>query len=248
MKKIFSVFVILLTALLFGACSDAKSDNSDLNFPKLNWGMSREEVMEASGIAEEDMQGYGDEMQYSAVYIVEGYEVFGETSDNTRFEMLDLGSGTKGLTAVTVEYPDSADMDHVLGEMKKAYGDTVPEVIRYDMMNMLQVEDSLPEVVYEESDNVKIWAGNSISEIIPQGQEDAYKKLWQEKPYSSATIPFQVGLSDDTWGEFSKNAKMVMVLWLKDGQEIFGSGNKLYFYALTQNVYNEITRRIAEQK
>lgn len=243
-----SILMILLTVLLFGACADKKSDDTDLNFPKLNWGMSREEVMEAGGIAEEDLESYGDEMQYSSSYIIEGYKVFGEKSDRTRFEMLDLGNGTKGLANVIVEYPDSADMDRVLKEMKKAYGATVPEIIRYDMMSMMGMDDSLPEVQYTESDNVKIWAGNSVNEVIPKGQEDAYKKLWQEKPYPSATVPFQTGLSDDTWEEFSKNAKMVMVLWLKDGQEIFDSGNKLYFGALTQNVYNEITRRISEQK
>lgn len=74
-------------------------------------------------------------------------------------------------------------------------------------------------------------------------------KKWQEKIYPKETsATFQLGLNDVQWGEFAENARMVMVLWLKDGQEIFGSGNRLYYLAYNDQAYKEITRHIAAEK
>ena len=247
MKKTCSVLGILLIALLLWACSDKEVSNTDLNFPKLNWGMNWEDVMEEGGITKDYLADDRAKTQYGSAYVAEGYEVFGEKSDKTRFDFIDFGSGTKGLTSVIVEYPDQADMSHVLEEMQKAYGSTVPEAVSYQLFNSLD-DGALLEDHYKESEHVKIWTDLSVGEAIPDGEEDEYKKIWQDQPHSSASTSFQPGLNNESWDEFSSNAKMAMVLWLEDGQDVLDSGNKLYFLAWNRNAYNEITRRILEQK
>lgn len=251
MKKLWSmvIMVIMSAALLLSAYTVEGADTA-LNFPNMDWKMGREEVMQAGGFTEEDLADYSAESQYSSVLIKEGYEVFGVESVYTAFELFDFGSGKQELFCVTVNYPDDADMEHVLEEMEKAYGETVSDVAVYELFDPLVAASTgqLYKKDYAQSEHVKIWSGRSVSEAVPKGQEDDYKRVWQEKSHPEATRSFQPGLNDENWEEFSQNAKMNVIFWLEEGQDVMYSGNTLCFLALNQHVYDEVTRRIENQE
>ncbi len=245
MKKIRGIMIVIFIALLLNACVQKEVGHTDLEFPDLKWGMTLEETLSAGGIAEEEI--IDSKGEYDSIYYVEDYEVFGEKSDGVSFGFVDMGNGKQGLWEVIVRYPDDADMDQVLEKMTKAYGSTVPEIIDYQLFSSFD-EQALVSKQYTESEDVKIWAGASIGEAVPNDQEHEYMKRWQEKINPDGNATFQLGLSDKQWEEFSKNAKMVMVLWAKEGQKIIENGNRLLFYAYNHQVFSEITRRIAEQE
>lgn len=255
MKRLWSAAAMLavLVVLVLGAYTENRADGTALNFPDAEWGMTWEEVMSAGGIAQEDVNGDDVQTRFSSSYVVKDREVFGEQSSGAYFDFIDLGGGTQRLISVMVYYPDDADMAHVLEEMTKAYGSPVPELIDYSIFNAIVSADSqnaypLYADQYTESEQMKIWAGKSLSEAIPKDQEQEYMKTWQEKVYPlEGSSTFQPGLSDDQWDEFVENAKMVMAFWMNEAAEHEG-GNRVYFKAYNDQVYDEVTRRISEQE
>ena len=252
MKKLCSAAAVfaILAVMVLGAYTENRADGSALNFPNVEWGMTWEEVMTAAGIAEEDVLGDNAQGRFSSGYGVTEYEVFGQRADGVLFTMIDLGGGTQRLTTVMINYPDDADMDRVLQEMTKAYGSPVPELINYDIFSSIDSSGeakSLYSKQYAESEKMKIWAGSPLNEVVPKEQEQAYMKTWQEKIYSQeSSISFQRGLTDDQWDEFTKNARMAMVLWMNEADEHKG-GNRVYLNAYIDQAFDEITRRISEQ-
>lgn len=249
MKKIRSAAVIsvILGALLLCACAEkSKAGDNALNFPDMEWGMTWEEVMSAGSIAEENISENSQESEYSAVYLVDGYEVFGEKSVRTNFNFIDLGGGTKELVNVVVQYPEDADMEQVLKEMTKVYGSTVAEMTDYAQFSALGDDSRLTPTQYTESEQMKIWAGAPIGEAVPEKQNQEYMKMWQEKVYPvEGSNAFQYGLTDEQWDEFTENARMAMVLWLS-GAQMYDGENTLYFNAANSLIFEEVTRRISE--
>ena len=59
------------------------------------------------------------------------------------------------LTQVTISYPDDADMDAVLAEMKKSFGEPAETVETYSTYDELPTE-------YTSDDNNQYWAGPAI--------------------------------------------------------------------------------------
>ncbi len=229
MKKV--AFIIFTAVILLCSCSK-KADSDYPEFPKTNWGMSMAETLNAYGISEKDTSDYVEE----SVFAVKGYELFGEKTSEIIFNFINLKKGDPKLCSVKVTYPESANMNNVLKEMKKVYGETVSNISIYDLFQVF--ENKLPEKKYTESDHLKLWASKkSVFQSIPENQHENYKNLWEN---------YQTSLSDDNWDTFSQNAKMVTVVWSDNGE--FPSLEK---YALDFNgynlvVFNEINSQLSD--
>ncbi|GMQ62958.1 hypothetical protein [Vallitalea maricola] len=230
MKKI--AFIIFTTVILLCSCSK-KADPDYPEFSKTNWGMSMAETLNAYGISEKDTSHYVED----SVFSVKGYELFGEKTSIIIFNFINFKKGNPKLCSVKVNYPESADLNNVLKEMKKVYGETVSNISIYDLFQVF--EDKLPVKEYTESDHLKLWANNkSVLQSIPENQHENYRNLWKN---------YQTSLRDDNWDTFSKNAKMVTVVWSDNGE--FPSLEK---YALDFNgynlvVFNEINSQLSNQ-
>lgn len=235
MKRICSVMGIILAAVCFSACAEKKVDSNGLEFPGMKWGMVKDEAFEAAGIKDEDVSDDSTEASFGSAYIVEGYEAFGEKSDRASFSFFDMGNGEQKLCAVFVEYPKDADMDRVLEQMKKAYGDTVPKINVFGQFQELGIGQQ-SGYDYEESEHLKLWSGATIEEMIPEGKEDDYMELWQEQ------IPS--GTNSETWEDALKNAGLEIALWTDDSQ---GRGNGVYFMAYNLLAFNELASEFGEQ-
>lgn len=229
MKKIYIIF-FAATLLL---CSCSKKENMDhLEFPKTTWGMSMEETLDAYEITKEDTSNY-DVTSSSSSFMIEGLELFGEKTAKIIFGFLDLDCKEElVLSQVKVMYPDHTDMNHVLEEMQKKYGETVSEISVFDLHQIMG--DGMLEMKYTESEQLKIWAGGSVMEYIPENESEAYRDLWKK---------YQRGLNDENWDTFMKNARMVHI-FLGEHEE----SNSLQFYAYNVTAYHKVKSQLPEQQ
>lgn len=226
-KTVFLIFVLLISLSLF-SCSKKEGTDS-LEFPKTIWGMSPDDVLDSYGITKEGTSSY-NEAGRGIAFRIDGYSLFGEESSYIIFNFIDFAdNGTRSLCNVRAFYPESADMEHVLAEMKKAYGQTVPSVISYDLYQMY---DELQERSYTESEQLKIWAKSPVIDMIPENELEDYGVLWEF---------FQPRLKEDNWTDFFQNARTVTVIW-QDKEE----GKSLDFNAYNLLVYNELKSRLSE--
>lgn len=228
MKK--AVFIIFIASILLCSCS-RKEASDNLEFPKTKWGMSMEETLDAYGITKKDTSYYREGL----TFIINDYELFGEKTSKIIFNFIDLKNGKPILCAVRVFYPDSADMNHVLKKMQKAYGKTVPEVPMYSLFQTLG--DELPEREYTESEHLKLWANKSVIQSIPENERENYRDRWKD---------YQSGLKDENWEEFSQNARMVNVIWSDDGVFSKLEKNALDFNAFNLELYKEIKNQLSD--
>ena len=216
MKK--TALIVFITVILLCSCSK-KVDSDFLEFPKTNWGISMTETLNAYGITEKDTSDYKD----GSVFVINGYQMFGEKTSKIIFNFINFKKGDPKLCSVRVTYPESADMNKVLKEMKKAYGKTVSDIRIYGLFQVF--EDRLPEKNYAESDHLKLWASKkSVFQSIPENQYENYSNRWEK---------YQPSLNNDNWGTFSQNARLVTVVWSDNGE--FPSLEK---FALDFNGYN----------
>jgi hypothetical protein len=207
-------------------------DSDFLEFSKTNWGMSMAETLDAYRISEKDTTDYIE----GSAFAINGYQLFGEKTSKIIFNFINLKKGDPKLCSVRVTYPEDADMNKVLKEMKKEYGETVSDIRIYDLFQVF--ENKLPEKNYAESDHLKLWASKkSVFQSIPANQYANYSNRWEN---------YQPSLSKDNWDTFSQNARLVTVVWSDNGE--FPSLEK---YALDFNgynlvVFNEIKSQLSE--
>ncbi|GKX27530.1 hypothetical protein SH1V18_00100 [Vallitalea longa] len=230
MKKV--AFIIFTTVILFCSCSK-KADSDYKEFPKTNWGMSITETLNAYEISKKDTINYRENYSFT----IEGYELFGEKTSMILFNFIYFEKENPKLCAVRVNYPESADMNNVLKEMKKEYGETVSNISNYYLFGAF--ENKLPVYKYTESDHLKLWANKkSVIESIPENQHVDYRNLWKN---------YQTSLRDDNWDTFSQNANMVTVVWSDNGEFPARENYALDFYAYNLVVFNEINRQLTNQ-
>lgn len=233
MKKTLSLFVLIAILFLPSSCK-SRSDVDSLIFPKTTWGMSVEETFDAFGITKEDTASYDDyEKGGVTVFSINDYELFGEPASKIVFNFMDLkDNGNGALCEIKVIYPQSADMDHILEEMQKTYGETVPNFSVYDGYQISDQE--MAEIKFSESEDLKLWASKPVTEYIPQNESEHYRNLWEN---------YQPGLVDENWDLFSQNARMVTVNWSRN--EVL---NMLSFRAYNFCVYNELKSQLSKQQ
>jgi hypothetical protein len=194
--------------------------------------MSMVDVLKAYGITKDDTINYDEDNAFG----IKGYKLFGEETDIIMFSFLNFEKGKPKLVAVKVTYPEGSDMNKVLKEMKKLYGDTVSDISIFDTFLMT---DELKERKFTESEHLALWVSEkSILQTISGKNSEDYKELWKKYKY---------GLKEDTWDIFSKNSKLVTVAWTDNGEYPSKSKYALDFDAFNLVASNEIKNQLSDQ-
>lgn len=135
------------------------------------------------------------------------------------------------LSSIIANYPPDTDMEQVLAEMKKIYGDTSPEMIAYELRL-----GSFPPPEYKDSEERKTWAGDVIGSFIPQEDSDAYLKKWKL---------FMPELNEKEWADwdtFTQNARMQWILWQNDKDQ-----KRVMFFGTHAGIYRTLHEQISGQ-
>lgn len=198
-KPKYVLLFALLTAMLLLCGFKAQETTPCPEFPDVTWGMTAEEVLEAFDVTAEDVTVYHESDISVAFSIDNGCVLFGADTEKILFNFIDpqKGKGTPKLCLMDITYPDTADMVLVAENMKAVFGDCADTIRRY---GGFQLDDELPSDDYEQTDHLKLWASETIKEMIPDGQNDNCEKYWEG---------FQAGLTKENWEEFSENACLV---------------------------------------
>lgn len=219
MKK--SIITMLSLAIVLCSCGK-KAETPDLVFPKTTWNMSREEIMDAWKLTEDDIHDYGQD----DVLVIDGYELFGEPTESINFQFYDYGNdGVYELSQVLVTYPKDADMEQVFKEMQKTYGEPDPDVTFYYPYSALE---TLTPYEAKEPDSVKNWARESVAGLIPADEMDDFRKAWKN---------YQYGLTEDNWAQYIQDSRLVRISLLTDegwNRIEFNAGN-LWIYETIKN-------------
>lgn len=230
MKK-FAFIIMVATIILLCSCSN-KSVSDNLQFQKTTWGMSMVEALDAYGITKEDTSYYDQDNAFG----IKEYELFGEKTDLIMFSFSNFQKETPKLVAVKVTYPEGADMEKVLKEMRKVYGETVSEISIFDPF---LITDKLSERKFAESEHLKLWVSTkSVLQSIPEKNTENCKELWEK---------YRKGLTDETWDIYSKNSRLITVVWTDNGEFPALKKNALDFDAFNLVVSNEIKDQLSDQ-
>lgn len=212
MKK-WIAFLCFMSTLVFIVCSCGQNKTKEgyLEFPKLQWGMTMEEVKEVLEIEEENISHEMIGQMATSIRVEnESEKIFGEKYNRLFLEFIDFGDGIRKLCSVSVQYErKSADMDQVIKNMEKEYGETVSSITEYSTFNALKVDgkQEFTENTVEETDNIKLWKGISMGEILEKVQYETYRKTWGN---------YQDGFDEELWESFLKNASVTIVFDNRD--------------------------------
>lgn len=211
MKKlrVFSLFttVLLLCAVLTSCNSAPKS--ADLCLPGLEWGQPMDEALKALDTSLEVLssEDYSLDEEYGGGRVrLRGQEAFGQKSAEmiltfaTDFYYIDpekYADRKNGfLCEVRISYPEDADMDAVLAEMKKSFGEPAETVETYSTYEELPTE-------YTSDDHNQYWAGPAISQVVDEAHQ---KTLRENEEFAAALIPTQSdsSIDDAVWENYLK--------------------------------------------
>lgn len=222
MKKlrIFSLFtaVLLLCAVLTSCNSAPKS--ADLCLPGLEWGQPMDEALKALDTSLEVLssEDYSLDEEYGGGRVrLRGQEAFGQKSAEmiltfaADFYYIDpekYADRKNGfLCEVRISYPEDADMDAVLAEMKKSFGEPAETVETYSTYEELPTE-------YTSDDHNQYWAGPAISQVVDEAHQ---KTLRENEEFAAALIPTQSdsSIGDAIWENYLKTP-VSTVRWSDD--------------------------------
>lgn len=211
MKKlrIFSLFtaVLLLCAVLTSCNSAPKS--ADLCLPGLEWGQPMDEALKALDTSLEVLssEDYSLDEEYGGGRVrLRDREIFGQKSAEmiltfaTDFYYIDpekYADRKNGfLCEVRISYPEDADMDAVLAEMKKSFGEPAETVETYSTYEELPTE-------YTSDDHNQYWAGPAISQVVDEAHQ---KTLRENEEFAATLIPTQSdsSIDDAVWENYLK--------------------------------------------
>ena len=211
MKKlrVFSLFttVLLLCAVLTSCNSAPKS--ADLCLPGLEWGQPMDEALKALDTSLEALssEDYALDEEYGGGRIrLRNREIFGQKSAEmiltfaTDFYYIDpekYADRKNGfLCEVRISYPEDADMDAVLAEMKKSFGEPAETVETYSTYEELPTE-------YTSDDHNQYWAGPAISQVVDEAHQ---KTLRENEEFAATLIPTQSdsSIDDAVWENYLK--------------------------------------------
>ena len=195
---------VLLLCGILSACNSAPQ-SAGLCLPGLEWGQSVDEALTALGASQEELgEDFYSETGGSSYAILRDQEVFGQKSAEI---MLLFGSAyaspentqetVSTLTQVTISYPDDADMDAVLAEMKKSFGEPAETVETYSTYDELPTE-------YTSDDNNQYWAGPAIREAV----DGEHQKTLRETEEFAAALgmpeEYDTAIDDAIWKNYLK--------------------------------------------
>lgn len=190
MKKlrVFSLFtaVLLLCAVLTSCNSAPKS--ADLCLPGLEWGQPMDDALAALDTNREALgeENVSIDEEYGGGYaILEGREAFGQESVSTILRFGGLDAGDTQLAQIIVYYPDDADMEQVLSEMKSTFGEPVEQVAVHFAFN-----DSISTNESTSDDANQYWAGPSLKDTLDESKQQEMREA------------YGASLSDEDWETF----------------------------------------------
>lgn len=141
------------------------------------------------------------------------------------------------LAEILVTYPADTDMEIVLQEMKKEYGDPLSEITMYEF-NSGSLDSPKPKE-YKDSEQVKFWGSDYLASSIPKNESEAYRQGWKKYDTFPGMVDAQNGVS---WDTFTKTAHMHTVLFQNEKD-----CKQLLFFAIHAGVYRTLHQQIMGQ-
>ena len=221
MKKlrIFSLLAsLLLVCGLLSSCGQGAG--AQLCLPGLEWGQPMDEALKALDTSLEALssEDYALDEEYGGGRVrLRDREIFGQKSaemiltfatDFYYIEPEKYADRKNGfLCAVRISYPEDADMDAVLAEMKKSFGEPAETVETYSTYEELPTE-------YTSDDHNQYWAGPAISQVVDEAHQ---KTLRENEEFAAALIPTQSdsSIDDAIWENYLKTP-VSTVRWSDD--------------------------------
>ena len=199
-----SLFIaVLLLCGILSACNSAPQ-SADLCLPGLEWGQSIDDALTALGTSREDLgEDFYSETGGSSYALLRDQEVFGQKSAEIMLLFSSAYASAENteemvstLCQITISYPDDADMDAVLEEMTKSFGEPAETVETYSLSSVSPTE-------YTSDNNNQYWAGPAISEAVDEAHQET---LRENEEFSANLVPTQTEASiDDTlWENYLK--------------------------------------------
>ena len=172
LRKFFLFIGVVLICTFLSSCSSSlfETESDSLCLPNVEWGSSIDDTLAAFDATREEL---GEDFYASGDYgngyaILKDKTVFGvECTDMLlSFELTADKSGS--LIYAAIHYPENADMDKVLAEMKKNFGESEEEIIFFPYSKNWKsgklVSDSINQY----------WAGVSLADRL---SEDEMEKV-----------------------------------------------------------------------
>lgn len=221
MKKlrIFSLLAsLLLICGLLSSCGQGAG--AQLCLPGLEWGQPMDEALKALDTSLEALssEDYALDEEYGGGRVrLRDREIFGQKSAEmiltfaADFYYIDpekYADRKNGfLCEVRISYPEAADMDAVLAEMKKSFGEPAETVETYSTYEELPTE-------YTSDDHNQYWAGPAISQVLDEAHQ---KTLRENEEFAAALIPTQSdsSIGDAIWENYLKTP-VSTVRWSDD--------------------------------
>lgn len=237
-KKFLFMFMAACVLASLTSCQSAKPD-AYLNYPDLEWGMTPEEVFESMEIREENIENH-DIADRTESYRLTDVELFGEEPSTLVMNFMDMTysedfpyggeeGAKRGLVEILAYYPEDADMDGVMTQMKKVYGNPLPEIYEFEPGINRQ---GLREEPTKESDTLKLWGGPVLSEVIEEDSSHQYRDMWKT---------YYPGIDDENWELFYEKGRLVTGTYSDD---VGAKGVSLNAYHFM--VYNELQEYFGE--
>ena len=194
-KQVWAVLLLIL-ALSFVSCQSSE-ENTYLEYGQIKWGMMPEEVLELLEVSLKDIvtQDVAEGVEY---YLLENVEFCGEKTSQLALNFMDLGyqedaAEAVGLVDIYAYYPENTDMEKVKKEMKRIYGDSIPEIYEYRRSSISP--EQIQEDVIKESETVKVWGGSKLSQVLEEETFNQYRKAW---------IPSPMEMQEEIWNNSEK--------------------------------------------
>ena len=223
LRKQAGAVLLLVLTLSFVSCQSSE-ENTYLEYGQVKWGMMPEEVLELLEVSSENIvtQDVAENVEY---YLLENIEFGGEKTSQLALNFMDT-AGAVGLVEIYAYYPENTDMEKVKKEMKRIYGDSIPEVYEYGRSSISP--EQIQEDVIKESETVKVWGGPKLSQVL---EEEAFSQ------YRELRFPSPMEMQEETWERFRENARLVTGEWVN----LPGEGGKaVHFDGYNLAVYKKV--------
>lgn len=200
----------LLTAslLCFSACNPQQTEEQDPSIPDMAWGGSVSDTLKAldTDTAALGEQAVLDEATGAGNAVVMGAELFGQKTEGVVLGFDGTEDGKGAFRQAVLYYPDNADMEKVLDELKKQYGEPAKSLSLTDSTGNTETLTT--------ADGHQYWGGEAIGNKL----DDSQKKALREK-LDSSKPDIVKGLDDSQWESYLKNPS-VTVHWSTDFQSV----------------------------
>ena len=196
------LLAMLLTVTFLSSCSSSlfETESDSLCLPDVEWGSSIDDTLAAFDTTREEL---GEDFYASGNYgngyaILKDKTVFGVVCTDMllSFELTADKSGS--LIYAAIHYPQNADMDKVLAEMKKNFGESEKKVIFY-----LYSKSQTTETCVSDDTN-QYWAGVSLDNRL---SEEDMKKVGMAPEMASGRYFTRARWSTDYQDDPSANGE-----------------------------------------